>query len=81
MLEDRLLIWRLRSGSTEAFRRIYEKYIDDLLTLATNLLGDGSAAEDIVQETFIRLCSVCAAVSSHRKPEELSGDLCRQSRA
>jgi RNA polymerase sigma-70 factor (ECF subfamily) len=54
MLEDRLLIWRLRSGSTEAFRRIYEKYIDDLLTLATNLLSDGSAAEDVVQETFIR---------------------------
>jgi RNA polymerase sigma factor (sigma-70 family) len=53
MLEDRLLIWRLRSGSTEAFRRIYEKYIDDLLTLATNLLGDGSAAEDVVQDVFM----------------------------
>jgi RNA polymerase sigma-70 factor (ECF subfamily) len=53
MLEDRLLIWRLRSGSTEAFCRIYEKYIDDLLTLATNLLGDGAAAEDIVQEVFV----------------------------
>jgi RNA polymerase sigma-70 factor (ECF subfamily) len=53
MLEDRLLIWRLRSGSTEAFRRIYEKYIDDLLTLATNLLSDGSAAEDVVQDVFI----------------------------
>lgn len=53
MLEDRLLIWRLRSGNREAFRRIYEKYIDDLLTLATSLLGDGSAAEDVVQETLI----------------------------
>jgi RNA polymerase sigma-70 factor (ECF subfamily) len=53
MLEDRLLIWRLRSGSTEAFRRIYEKYIDDLLTLATNLLSDGAAAEDVVQDIFI----------------------------
>ena len=53
MLEDRLLIWRLRSGSTEAFRRIYEKYIDDLLTLAANLSGDGSTAEDVVQDVFI----------------------------
>ncbi|HUW20206.1 MAG TPA: sigma-70 family RNA polymerase sigma factor [Sedimentisphaerales bacterium] len=53
MLEDRLLIWRLKSGSRDAFRRIYEKYIDDLLTLATNLLSDGAAAEDVVQDVFI----------------------------
>jgi RNA polymerase sigma-70 factor (ECF subfamily) len=53
MLEDRLLIWRFKSGSTEAFRRIYEKYIDDLLTLATNLLSDSAAAEDVVQDVFI----------------------------
>ncbi|MHC4573260.1 MAG: RNA polymerase sigma factor [Planctomycetota bacterium] len=53
MLEDRLLIWRFKSGSTEAFRRIYEKYIDDLLTLATNLLSDGAAGEDVVQDVFI----------------------------
>ncbi|MHC4619580.1 MAG: RNA polymerase sigma factor [Planctomycetota bacterium] len=53
MLEDRLLIWKFKSGSTEAFRRIYEKYIDDLLTLATNLLSDGAAAEDVVQDVLV----------------------------
>ena len=54
MLEDRLLLWRFKSGSREAFRRIYEKYENDLLTLAANLLGDGSAAEDVLQDVFIR---------------------------
>lgn len=52
MLESRLLIWRLKSGSKEALRRIYEKYEGDLLTLAANLLVDVSAAEDVVQDVF-----------------------------
>lgn len=53
MLEDKLLIWRLKSGSKDAFRRIYEKYESDLLTLATNLSGEPSVAEDVVQDVFI----------------------------
>lgn len=53
MLEDRVLVWRFKCGSRDAFRRIYEKYENDLLTLATNLLNDGSAAEDVVQDVFI----------------------------
>ena len=53
MLEDKLLLWKLKSGNREAFRAIYEKYAADLLTLAANLLYDSSAAEDIVQEVFI----------------------------
>ncbi len=53
MLEDKLLIWRLKSGSKDAFRRIYEKYESDLLTLAANLSGEPSAAEDVVQDVFI----------------------------
>ncbi len=52
MFEDRLLIWRLKSGSEDALRRIYEKYGGDLLTLAANLLADAGAAEDVVQDVF-----------------------------
>ncbi len=37
MLEDRLLVWKLNRGSIEALSRIYEKYKDDLLRLATAL--------------------------------------------
>ena len=53
MLEDRLLLWRFKCGSRDAFRVIYEKYAADSLTLAANLLGDSSTAEDVVQDVFI----------------------------
>jgi len=53
MLEDRLLLWRFKRGSREAFRLIYQKYADGLLTLAANLLNDKSDAEDVVQDVFI----------------------------
>ncbi len=52
MLEDRLLVWRLRRGNAEALRRIYEKHRDDLLRLAVSLSNDATAAEDIVHDVF-----------------------------
>ncbi len=54
MREDKLLVRQFKRGRAQAFRRIYEKYSDDLLTLAVNLLGDGRAAEDVVQDVFAR---------------------------
>ncbi|MHC4292942.1 MAG: RNA polymerase sigma factor [Planctomycetota bacterium] len=54
MLEDKMLIWKFKAGSTEAFKRIYNKYEGFLLTLAVNLLHDASAAEDVVQDVFIK---------------------------
>lgn len=52
MLEDKLLVWRFRRGSRDAFRRIYEKYRDDLLKLGISLLNEASIAEDIVHDVF-----------------------------
>jgi RNA polymerase sigma-70 factor (ECF subfamily) len=53
MIEDKLLIWKFKRGSTEALCRIYEKYKDNLLKLASALLNDTAAAEDIVQDCFV----------------------------
>jgi RNA polymerase sigma-70 factor (ECF subfamily) len=53
MLEDKLLVWRLKSGNKDALRRIYERHRCYLLTVAANLLGDPSAAEDVVQDAFV----------------------------
>jgi RNA polymerase sigma factor (sigma-70 family) len=53
MLEDRLLIWRLKCGSREALCTIYERHRDDLLRLAASLLNDRSSAEDLVHEIFV----------------------------
>jgi RNA polymerase sigma-70 factor (ECF subfamily) len=54
MLEDALLILRFRYGSEDALGRIYEKYRHYLLKLATALLYDANAAEDVVQDVFVR---------------------------
>ena len=53
MIEDRLLIWRFKCGSTNALCRIYEKYKDNLLKLATALLNETTAAEDVVHDVFV----------------------------
>lgn len=55
MIEDKLLIWRIKHGSSDALGRIYEKYKDDLLRLAFALLNDRGAAEDIVHDCFVSI--------------------------
>ena len=55
MLEDKLLIFKLNQGNTEVLHRIYEKYKNQLLTLATALLNDKSSAEDAVHDVFVSL--------------------------
>lgn len=53
MLEDKLLIFRLKQGDEQALRQIYEKYKDTLLTVATSLLRDASEAEDVLHDVFV----------------------------
>lgn len=53
MLEDKLLIWKFNRGDREALRDIYEKYKDELVTLAAALLTDVSIAEDVVHDVFV----------------------------
>jgi DNA-directed RNA polymerase specialized sigma24 family protein len=72
MLEDKLLIWKFNRGNYEALRSIYEKYKDDLVTLAAALLIDVASAEDVVHDVFV---SVFPEVPANRKPERLFGDL------
>lgn len=53
MFEDRHLLSRLRSGDKDALRRIYEKYVDDLLRVAASLLSDIQSAEDCLHDVFV----------------------------
>ena len=53
MIEDELLKLRFKSGSKEALQRIYEKYLNFLLTLAMALLNDAGLAEDVVHDVFV----------------------------
>jgi len=54
MVEDKLLIFRLKQGHHEALRKIYDKYKIRLLRLAVVLIGDRSMAEDIVHDVFVK---------------------------
>jgi RNA polymerase sigma-70 factor (ECF subfamily) len=53
MFEDQRLLSRLRAGDKDVLRRVYEKYIDDLLKVATSLLSDIQSAEDCLHDVFV----------------------------
>jgi len=53
MLDDRRLIRELKRGDKGALRMIYMEYKDSLLTIATSLLHDACAAEDVLHDVFV----------------------------
>jgi RNA polymerase sigma-70 factor (ECF subfamily) len=55
MIEDKLLIWKFKRGSSDALSRIYEKYKNNLLKIASGLSNDTAAADDIVHDCFVSL--------------------------
>jgi RNA polymerase sigma-70 factor (ECF subfamily) len=53
MLEDKLLIWKLKHGNRDALHLLYEKYKDNLRTIACSLLHDTHTAEDVLHDVFV----------------------------
>lgn len=72
MLEDRRLLKALQRGDSTAWRRIYLKYKDDLLTVARSLVYDVNTAEDCLQEVFVLLASDGNTIRSNLKGYLLS---------
>jgi RNA polymerase sigma-70 factor (ECF subfamily) len=52
--EELELVRRVRSGDADAFRGIVDRYSRTLWKAAWRVLGDGDAAEDAVQDAFLR---------------------------
>lgn len=52
---DRLTLERARRGEMAAFAAIYDRFGGACYNLALRVLGEPAAAEDIVQETFLKL--------------------------
>src|SRR5438445_4210336 len=46
-----------RDGRENAFREVYHRYQRRLYGLGLSLLGDAGLAEELVQETSLRLCA------------------------
>lgn len=53
ILQDKLLLWRVKRGDADALRQVYERYKTDLLGLAVTLGGDRALGEDVVHDVFI----------------------------
>jgi RNA polymerase sigma-70 factor (ECF subfamily) len=66
MTEDRLLLKRLRRGDRDALRRVYEKYMDELLAVAASLLSDVHAAEDCLHDVFVGFAGAAGTVRIRR---------------
>ncbi len=54
-LRDSDLVERMRDGDKEAFEAIFDRYYDLLHTFAKQILKDSFAAEDIIQNVFIKV--------------------------
>jgi RNA polymerase sigma-70 factor (ECF subfamily) len=72
MSEDRRLLKALHRGESAAWRRIYLKYKDDMLTVARSLVTDVNTAEDCLQEVFVLLASDGCKIHSNLKGYLLS---------
>jgi RNA polymerase sigma-70 factor (ECF subfamily) len=72
MLDDRLLVWKFNRGDTDALRRIYAKYRDDLMKVAAVLLNDRDSVEDVVHDVFV---SFAQTVGKFRSSGSLKGYL------
>ncbi|MGE5315215.1 MAG: RNA polymerase sigma factor [Acidobacteriota bacterium] len=66
--EDLLLL--LCAGDRKAFLHLYEQYKSGLYHYCLRLLRDASAAEDAVQQTFVRVYSHCTTL---KDPARLRG--------
>lgn len=52
---DAELLRRASGGDTQAARRLTDLYLSGAYALALRMLGDSAAAEDVAQESFLRL--------------------------
>jgi len=55
MKEDWILIDEYKNGSVSAFETIYKKYASKMKGIAFRYLNDSFMAEDVVQESFIKV--------------------------
>src|SRR5580693_6747365 len=52
---DRELIEGCQRGESEAFRALFERHKDKVYSIALRYSGDAAVAQDIAQETFLKL--------------------------
>lgn len=66
--DDVVLLQGIGQGDAGAFRRFAERHLDRCVRFAARLLGDGSEAEDAVQEAFLRVWTGAAKFTPRARP-------------
>lgn len=64
--EESALVRRARWGDQRAFGVLYDRHVAAIHTLAYRLTGNRSAAEDIVQDTFLRMVQFIGGLRGDR---------------
>jgi len=54
-LDDLELIQRISSGDENAFLSLYDRHASHVFALALRILGDPGAADEVTQDTFLKL--------------------------
>lgn len=70
-LDVNLLAAALRQGDETAFRQLFEALYSPLVSYAAGLLRDRQAAEDLVQDAFVRLWRTRESVDPERSVRAL----------
>lgn len=55
--KDRVLVQRIQKGDRSAFKKLYDRYHEELYFLAKRYLRDQHLAEDAVQDIFLKIWS------------------------
>jgi RNA polymerase sigma-70 factor (family 1) len=63
-LHDQLI--RLKKGDRQSFKTVYELYVNSLYSFVLRFVKSHSIAEDVVQETFIRIWEMRESVDPSR---------------
>lgn len=64
--EESALVRRARWGDQRAFEVLYDRHVAAIHALAHRLTGNRSAAEDIVQDTFLRMVQFIGGLRGDR---------------
>ena len=65
-MKDRRLVHRLLRADPDALHRIYNRYKNDMLTVAMALLANPDAAEDCVHDVFVHFAGAPADMRANR---------------
>ena len=79
--DDRALLARLRAGEEEAFDTLVNRYDASLRRVARAFVRTPSAADDVVQETWLAVIRGLDAIRGPLVPEHLDVQHPRQPRA